>query len=202
MGDPRFRHAMPTTVRGHVLAMTTEANDAFGLSLLGLREHATAAALGPIRNIAETVAWAKWLLESPDDDVRQARAYRLTLNALDGYRSMRETLVRVAGQSAQAAELAPQLAAAEDRMRRSLAAMTDQDGITIPASPGRASRLIEHYLPEQVATCSMPCSIALGHILVPPGATCSTDGPERESLTTTSRACTTCARTGSHEASA
>jgi hypothetical protein len=75
IADARFRHAMPTTVRGHVLAMVTEANDAFGLSLLGLRQHATAAALGPIRNIAETLAWAKWLLESPDKYVRQARAY-------------------------------------------------------------------------------------------------------------------------------
>jgi hypothetical protein len=33
-------------VRGHVLTMVTEADDAFGLALLGLRDHATTAALG------------------------------------------------------------------------------------------------------------------------------------------------------------
>lgn len=33
-------------------------------------------------------------------------------------------------------------------MWRSLAAITDQDGITIPASPRSTSRLIEHYLPD------------------------------------------------------
>lgn len=55
MSDPRFPHAMPVTVRGHVLTMVTEASDAFGLSPLGLREHASAAALGAIRIIAETL---------------------------------------------------------------------------------------------------------------------------------------------------
>ncbi|MGH3193048.1 MAG: Tn3 family transposase [Streptosporangiaceae bacterium] len=61
MGDPRFPHAMPVKVPGQVLMMVTEANDAFGLSLLGLSKHATAAALGSIRVVTETLAWARWL---------------------------------------------------------------------------------------------------------------------------------------------
>jgi hypothetical protein len=62
MGDPRFPAPMSTTVRSHVLTMIVEANDSYGLALLGLRAHATTAALGPIRNLAETYAYAMWLL--------------------------------------------------------------------------------------------------------------------------------------------
>ena len=65
---------MPVKIRGHVLSMTTEANDAFWLSLYGLQKYASAAALGPIRNVAETLAWISWLLEDADDDVRRARS--------------------------------------------------------------------------------------------------------------------------------
>jgi hypothetical protein len=146
--DPRFQHAMPTTVRGHLLNMTTDANDSYGLALLGLNKHASAAALGPIRNIAETLAWASWLLETPDEDTRQARAYRITLNAIDQVRARNQTWERLAPGSAQRAELGPRLAAAEERMRRNLEAIAQQDGITIPDNPGSASRLIERYLPE------------------------------------------------------
>jgi hypothetical protein len=146
MGDPRFPHAMPVKVRGHVLAMATEANDAFGLSLLGLREHAAAAALGAIRIVAETLAWARWLLENPGEDVRQARAYRLTLNGIDGcYGRVAATLGRVVGQS----EEATWLAAAGQRMKDDLTAMAIQDRVSIPANPGRSlSRLIEQYTPD------------------------------------------------------
>jgi len=145
MGDPRFPHAMPVKVRGHVLTMVTEANDAFGLALLGLSKHATAAALGAIRIVAETLAWARWLLEDPDEDARQARAYRLTLNGVNGsYVRVAATLERVAGQS----EEARWLAAAGQRMMGDLSAMTSQDGVAIPASPGSMSRLAQQYLPE------------------------------------------------------
>jgi hypothetical protein len=148
MGDPRFPHAMPVKVRGHVLTMVTKANDAFGLSLLGLRQHATAAALGAIRIAVETLAWARWLLESPDEDARQARAYRLTLNGIEGYRRVGETLRRVAGQSEETEERAAWLTAAGQRMKDDLTALASQDGASIPANPGSLSRLIEQYLPE------------------------------------------------------
>lgn len=146
-GDLRFPHSMPIAVRAHTLMLFTQAHDSFGLSLLGLREHATASALGPIRNIAETLALIKWLLESSDDDVRRSRAYGLTLRALDDYRLMTKTLTNVAPQSPQTSQLASQMADAEERMRRSLAQMAEQDGI-IAAKPGKASKLVEQYLPE------------------------------------------------------
>jgi hypothetical protein len=75
MGDPRIPIAMPTTVLAHTMTMVAEANDSYALALLGLRDYATTSALGPIRNIAETYAYAMWLLESPDEKVRLARAY-------------------------------------------------------------------------------------------------------------------------------
>lgn len=141
MGDPRFPHGMPVKVRGHVLTMVTEANDAFGLG-----KHATAAALGPIRIVFETLAWARWLLEDPDDGVRRARAYRRTLNGIEGYHQFGATLRRVAGQPAEMQ--AGWLIAAAQRMKDDLTAMASQDGIAIPANPGSMSKLAQQYLPD------------------------------------------------------
>ncbi len=144
-GDPRFPHGMPTGVRAHTLLLFAQAHDAFGLSVIGLGKHATAAALGPVRNMAETVALTRWLLESSDDDVRRARAYGLTLNAIDQYRK----LARALEQSPQTRPLAPRLAAAKKQMRRNLTRLAHQDGITIEARPAKLSRLVERYVPEQ-----------------------------------------------------
>ncbi len=146
--DPRFPHPLPTTARAHALMMFTQAHDSYGLSLLGLREHASASALGPIRNIAETLALTRWLLESPDEQVRRARAYRLTRNAIGQYRDLTTTLERIAPQSPQTLQIAPRLAAAADRMTHSLTALAQQDGVTIATKPKKMSRLIEQYLPE------------------------------------------------------
>ena len=147
--DPRFKHAMPTTVRGHLLNMTADANDSYGLALRGLNKHAHASALGAIRNVAETLRQTSWLLEDPDDRVRQARAYRLTLNAINQYHLMTKTLRRVTKDSEQPSDLATQLDAAEERMRRSLTAITERDGIAqCPTNAGKPSKLIERYLPE------------------------------------------------------
>jgi hypothetical protein len=146
--DPGTRQPTPVKVRGHVLRMVTEANDAFGLSLLDLREHASAAALGPIRFVAETLVWLKWLLESPDDEERKVRAYRLTFNGVDEYDQVRGTMMRVGGKSEQTAQIATLMTAAGDRMRRHLEAIAERDGIRIPAGPRSVSRLIEQYLPE------------------------------------------------------
>jgi hypothetical protein len=146
MGDPRFPYGMPVKVRGHVLTMVTEANDAFGLALLGLREHATAAALGAIRFVAETLAWARWLLDDPDEDVRQARAYRRTMNGIESYTNVGKTLQRIADQPAETP--ASWLLAAGQRMKDDLTAMAAQDGVAIPANPGSASKLMEEYVPQ------------------------------------------------------
>lgn len=146
MGDPRFPHGMPVTMRGHVLTMTTDAYDAFGLALVGLNKHATAAALGPIRTVAETLALARWLLEDPDEEVRRARAYRRTMQGIDSYTDAGKALERIAGQPAETE--ARWFLAAGQRMKDHLTTMATQDGVTIADKPGSASKLMEQYVPE------------------------------------------------------
>jgi hypothetical protein len=126
--------------------MFTDAHDSYGLTVIGLGKHATAAALGPIRFLVESLAWLSWLLEEPNDNVRRARAYRLTMNGIEGYRSIAATLSRVAPTSAYSTEFASRLTASTDRMKNNLAAIIEQDGVTIPDNPGSLSRLAERYL--------------------------------------------------------
>jgi hypothetical protein len=147
LGDPRFPAAMPTTVRSHVLMMIIQANDSYGLALLGLREHATASALGPIRNVAETYVYAKWLLESPDENVRLGRAYRLTMNAVDQLREQKRMLEKVAPRSELTLQLAPMLGTAAEGMRSRLTELAQEEGVTIAAKP-RRSELLEKHLPD------------------------------------------------------
>jgi hypothetical protein len=128
--------------------MLTQAYDSFGLTLRGLNAHATAAALGPIRNIVETLALTRWLLEDPDEGVRLGRAYRLTMDAVDQYRDMAGTLRRIAPQAPNTLEVAPRLTRSADQMERDLTTLAQQDGVTIAAKPGSKSRLVEQYLPE------------------------------------------------------
>ncbi len=75
------------------------AHDGLGLSVIGLGKHATAAALGSARNIAKTLALARWLLESSDGDVRRARGYGFTLEAVDQYHQVARMLERSARRS-------------------------------------------------------------------------------------------------------
>lgn len=147
LSDRRFPAAMPTTVRSHVLMMIIQANDSYGLALLGLREHATASALGPIRNVAETYAYAKWLLESPDENVRLGRAYRLTLDAIDQLREQKRILEKVAPGSERTRQVAPMLGTAAERMSRRLTELAHEDGVTIAAKP-RRSELLKQHLPD------------------------------------------------------
>lgn len=147
IGDPRFPAAMPVTVRSHVLMMILQANDAYGLALLGLREQATASALAPIRNVAETYAYAKWLLESPDEKVRLGRAYRLTMDAVDQLREQGRVLEKAAPRSELTAQAAPVLGTAARRMRSRLTGIAREDGVTIAGKP-RRSELLERYLPD------------------------------------------------------
>lgn len=147
LSDPRFPAAMPVTIRSHVLMMIIQANDSYGLALLGLREHATASALGAIRNVAETYAYAKWLLESPDEKVRAGRAYRLTMTAIDQLREQKRMLERAAPRSELTVHVAPMLGTAAERMSSRLRELADEDGVTIAVKP-RRSALLEKYLPE------------------------------------------------------
>jgi len=146
MNNRRFRHPITITVPGHVLTMSTDANDAYGLVITALNRHAHAAALGPIRFILESLAWLRWLLEDPDDKVRAARAYRLTMNAVENFRSVGKTVNRVTSGAAEAKELDSRLTAASDKMKSELLALADEDGVIIPPSPGSVSKLSEQYL--------------------------------------------------------
>lgn len=143
----RFKHPITTTALGHVLTMSTDASDAYGLTITGLNRHAHAAALGPIRFILESLAWLSWLLEDSDEKVRCARAYRLTMNAIDGFQSIGATLNRTS-KSDQAKAINSRLAASSDRMRRELIALAEEDGVTIAPNPGSLSKLAEQYLPD------------------------------------------------------
>jgi hypothetical protein len=138
--DPRFPHGMPTTVRDHVLTMFTSAHDSFGLSVIGLGKHATAAALGPIRNVAETLTLLRWLLDPPSESDRQGRAYRLTQNSIDQFREDARMLRNVRPSDAQALKMADWMRDSADRMERNLQGMAQQDQVTIASKPPSASR--------------------------------------------------------------
>jgi hypothetical protein len=147
LSDPRFPGPMATTVRSHLLTMIVEANDAYGLALLGLREHATTAALGPIRNLAETYAYAKWLLEDADEKIRLGRAYRVTMNGVDQILQRERIMLKVAPDSELTLLLAPKLGTAGQRMRNRLTEMAAEDGVTIAPKP-TLPVLMEKHLPE------------------------------------------------------
>lgn len=115
-------------------------------ALLGLREHATASALGPIRNVAETYAYAKWLLESPDENVRLGRAYRLTLDAVNQLGEQKGMLERVAPGSDVTLQVAPMLGVAVERMTSRLKELAQEDSVTIAVKPRRSELLEKHLL--------------------------------------------------------
>jgi hypothetical protein len=116
LGGPRFPAALPATIRSRVLTMIIQAYDSSGLALLGLREHATASALGPVRNVAKTYAYTKWLLESPDENVRLGRVYRLAIDAIDQLRQQKRMLDMLAPGSELTLRVAPMLGAGAERM--------------------------------------------------------------------------------------
>lgn len=105
------------SARDHVLMFFTQAYDSFGLALRGLNAHATSSALGPIRNIVETLALMRWLLEDADPDQRCSRAYRLTLDAADQYRQQWRTLDRLAAASPEKEKMKNGMMSAEELLR-------------------------------------------------------------------------------------
>jgi hypothetical protein len=79
--DPRWHHGMPTTVAMHIRGLYTTGNDSFCLAVLGLKANASAAALGPIRHLYETLAVARWLTE-PGAAEQRERAFALTRDSI------------------------------------------------------------------------------------------------------------------------
>jgi hypothetical protein len=70
------------------------------------------------------------------------------LNAIESYRSVGDTLNRLASNSADAKEVRSHLASGYDQMKRELLVLADEDGVTVPPNPGSASKLAERYLSE------------------------------------------------------
>src|SRR6202050_845610 len=126
-----------------------QAYDSFGLALRGLNAHATSSALGPIRNIVETLALMSWLLEGDDPAQLRSRAYRLTLDVADQYHQQWRTLDRLAAENPEKEQIKAVLISAEDRLRQGVAELASQDGITVADAHGSASSLIERYLPDR-----------------------------------------------------
>lgn len=146
--DSHPPHPVFTSARDHVLMFFTQAYDSFGLALRGLNAHATSSALGPIRNIVETLALMSWLLQDADPVQMRSRAYRLTLDVADQYHQQWRTLDRIAANSPEKEEIKAVLVSAEERLRRSIAELASRDGIAVAESHGSASSLIERYLPD------------------------------------------------------
>jgi hypothetical protein len=175
--------------------MVTQANDSYGLALLGLREHATASALGPIRNVAETYAYAKWLLESPNENVRLGCAYRLTLDAIDQLGEQKRMLERVAPGSEVTLQMAPMLGVAVERMTSRLQELAQEDGVTIAAKP-RRSELWRSTCWIWVATCSIHCCLTQASTQALAAVRRSMADQAKPSLTSILRASTMSAPTG------
>jgi hypothetical protein len=143
-----FVKSMPTSVRGHVLMLFMQAYDSFGLVLRSLNNQAHAAALGPIRSIAETLAFEKWLLESDDTGVRLARSYRLILDAADQLDIQRRALERVAVDAPQRRNLSSVLFDTEQKLRQAATDLATRDGVEIAKPHDSPSKLMERFLSE------------------------------------------------------
>jgi len=125
-----------------------QAYDAFGLVLRTLNYQAHAAALGPIRSIAETLALTKWLLERSNPDERLARSLRLGLDQADELDKQRRAMERIVADSPERMQLSRILSDTEQKLRDAAADQASRNGVEIAESHDRASRLMEQYLPE------------------------------------------------------
>jgi hypothetical protein len=143
-----FVKSMPTSVRGHVLMLFMQAYDSFGLVLRSLNYQAHAAALGPIRSVAETLAFEKWLLESDNAGVRLARSYRLILDAADQLDIQRRALERVAVDSPERRNLSSILFDTEQELRQVATDLATRNGVEIAKPHGSPSKLMERFLSE------------------------------------------------------
>jgi hypothetical protein len=79
--DHRWHYGMPTIPAMHIRSFYTTGNDSFSLALLGLRANASAAALGPIRHLYETLAIVRWLTE-PGPVEQRERALAITRRSI------------------------------------------------------------------------------------------------------------------------
>jgi hypothetical protein len=145
--DPRWRFNLPAAVQTQVLAMFTEASDAFSLAVTGLDEHASPATLTAVGRLAEALARTRWLLEPSDAGQRRARGYALAAAAIARVRAISDR-AEEAG-AADHAGLAGELADRAATMDARLAELVAADGLQAVRVPKR-SRLLQEYLPDGV----------------------------------------------------
>jgi hypothetical protein len=143
--DPRWHHALPTTVQMHVRGLITAASDSYGLACIGLQSWASAAALGPIRHLGETLVLVRWLLDG-DEREQRARGYALTAAAIKSVDAMTRELGKLAD-SEQSQRIAAHKTTAIGRLRTDLAALRTEDGLEQQSVPQRKA-LFGKYLPD------------------------------------------------------
>jgi hypothetical protein len=142
--DQRWRFNLPATVEAHVLAMFTEADDAFRLAISSLADQASPAALAPAGRLAEILAQIRWLLEPAGADERRERGYALTAEAIDRLQAASE-YAEEAGDD-DAAGLAGEIADRTETMAARLAELREEDGLAALRVPKRR-KLLRSHLP-------------------------------------------------------
>jgi hypothetical protein len=149
VNDERFKWAMPTTVHAHVQLGFASANDSACLTAKGLELAASAAALGPIRDVAETFARLSWLLEPADDRARLGRAYGLMEHAISQEVSLTDAMKRSANRLNRTPDpVWDRYASNAGRKQDRLAAIATEDGVGIEKLPATTD-LFELYLHEE-----------------------------------------------------
>jgi hypothetical protein len=149
VNDPRLPRPMPTSPRMHALLGFASAHDSANLAAIGLQLHASAAALAPLRNVAETFVRLSWMLDTNDDQIRKGRAYALTQASLDEEHKMVAAHQRSAQRMHRTVEdWVPKLAAAEALSREALSEMARQDRVTIEVPPPPAD-MFGQYLGDE-----------------------------------------------------
>jgi hypothetical protein len=143
-GDARWRFNLPATVDAHVLAMFTEADDAFRLAVTSLADQASAAALAPAGRLAELLARIRWLLEPAEAGERRERGYALTAEAIDRLRAASEYAEEASGGGATG--LAAEIADRTQTMAARLTELVEEDGLAAVRVPKRR-KLLRSYLP-------------------------------------------------------
>ena len=166
-GDPRWRFNLPATVETHVRAMFTDASHAFGLAVIGLRDHASPADLTAVGRLADILVRVRWLLEPSEADLRRERAYALTAEAIAWFQAMSDRSAEAGG--ADQPDLPGEIADRAATMEARLAELRQEDGFREVRVPKRRT-LFEAYLPGSGLTLFALSSAAASRPGSPPSA--------------------------------
>lgn len=144
--DPRWHHALPTTVEMHVRILFTAATDSYGLALLGLRAHASASALGPIRHQAESLGILRWLLEPGEQTERRERAFAITRDSISLFQRIADGFEAAVHADADLRAAAPRFRRSVSDMQAALAQIAAEDGLRNDVVLPTRRTLFDRYL--------------------------------------------------------